>query len=55
MPLFKVRVGIGNGTRERTVLIEADNANDAKDFAEAQTGGRALGASQTSEEWEDDD
>jgi hypothetical protein len=40
---FKVRVGLGNGTREQTVQITANNAKDAMRFAECQTGGKAKG------------
>ena len=45
---FKVRVGLGNGTRELTVPITANNAKDAMRFAECQTGGKAKGQSQVS-------
>ena len=45
---YKVRVGLGNGTRAQTVQVTANNANDARRFAECQTGGKALGQSQVS-------
>jgi hypothetical protein len=45
---FKLRVALGNGTTEQTVVVTANNANDAKRAAEGQTGGKAMGVSQVS-------
>lgn len=48
MATFKVRVALGNGTREQEVIVEASNQEDAKRAAEGQTGGKAKGAYQVS-------
>ena len=40
---FKVRVALGNGTTSQTVPVTANNASDARRFAECQTGGKAMG------------
>lgn len=45
---FSVRVALGNGGHEQTVIIEAANVEDAKRAAEGQTGGKAKGAYQVS-------
>jgi hypothetical protein len=46
---FNVRVALGNGTRSQTVPVTANNAVDARRFAEAQTGGKAMGQYQLPE------
>lgn len=46
MPLFNVRVGLGNGTTFQHVIVQATTQEAAKRQAEAQTGGHAKGVSQ---------